>query len=105
MSLDEDTGASEPRPVDLEIYKRHSEYSRWQDELFWSRLKTIYLLESALLVAIFKGNIGLFWESAAAVLLLALVLILSIITWKDSFDRKWHLRIVADFECKHGWPA
>ncbi len=83
-----------------EIYKQDCEFYRYQDRLKWSRFQTIAMIEGAFLYAIFKVELSpseaLVWSVFGALL----VLITSVVSYKDEADALSYMDRVKIFEEK-----
>ena len=68
------------------VYEQDCENARYQDNLRWSRFKTISLIEGFFLVAAYQGDLRPFDVLIVVCFGCSLVLIVSLLAIKDGFD-------------------
>lgn len=77
------------------VYQQACENMRYQDDLRWSRFKTISIIEGAFLLALYQFNLRPIESLVIAVFGSLLVLIVSLLEIKDGYDAKhYHTRSV-----------
>jgi hypothetical protein len=93
-----------PESQDIHVlYEQDCEFYRYQDSLRWSRYQTAALVEGALLYGLYNLPHATLWE--LRLLMIAgflLVLIVSLLSLKDTKDANSHLNRIKSYEKELG---
>src|SRR5262252_7038501 len=85
------------------ILQAHWENFRYQDELRWSRTKTLALIEGAMLAALSEGARWM-QEAPFVVAGTLLVFLMSLLALKDATDADYHAGQAIDMQVELGHP-
>ena len=88
---------------ETDVYKQAHECYQYQDQLKWSRFKTLSVVEGALLVAVGKGEFDQAELRTFMVFASLLVLILCILSARDRVDARVYLSRIKEYEQNEGF--